>query len=52
MGFEYQPRHIGAQVVHAAGSRALEPIASAVHANVCRRDLFGGLLREYYRAAA
>jgi hypothetical protein len=27
-------------------------MASAVRANVCRRDLLGGLLHEYYQAAA
>ena len=27
-------------------------IASAVPGNVCRRDLLGGLLHEYYQAAA
>ena len=29
-----------------------ESMASAVQANVCRRDLLGGLLHEYYQAAA
>jgi hypothetical protein len=29
-----------------------EPMASAVQANVCRRDLLGGPLHEYYQAAA
>jgi putative transposase len=29
-----------------------EPMASAVQANVCRRDFLGGLLHEYYQAAA
>jgi hypothetical protein len=38
------------QQLRADGPRA--PMASAVHANVCRRDLLGGLLHEYYRAAA
>jgi putative transposase len=32
--------------------RPREPIASAVPGNVCRRDLLGGLLHEYYSAAA
>jgi hypothetical protein len=27
-------------------------MASAVQASVCRRDLLGGLLHEYYQAAA
>ena len=31
---------------------ARERIASAVRANVCRRDLLGGLVHEYYQAAA
>ena len=34
------------------GARELEPIASAMRANVCRRDLLGGLLHEYDQAAA
>jgi hypothetical protein len=29
-----------------------EPLASAVRATVCRRALLGGLLHEYYQAAA
>jgi hypothetical protein len=29
-----------------------EPLVSAMRANVCRRDLLGGLLHEYYQAAA
>jgi transposase InsO family protein len=29
-----------------------EPMASALPGNVCRRDLLGGLLHEYYQAAA
>jgi hypothetical protein len=32
--------------------RPCEPIASAVPGNVCRRDLLGGLLHEYYQAVA
>jgi putative transposase len=39
-----------AQVVPA--ERPCEPIASAVPGNVCRRDLLGGLLHEYYQAVA
>jgi putative transposase len=42
--------HRGLKLSPPEGPR--EPIASAVQANVCRRDLLGGLLHEYYQAAA
>jgi putative transposase len=42
--------HRGLKLSPPEGAR--EPIASAVPGNVCRRDLLGGLLHEYYRAAA
>ena len=44
--------HRGLKLSTPEGPRELEPIASAVRANVCRRDLLGGLLHEYYQAAA
>jgi hypothetical protein len=34
------------------GQRQLEPIACAEIGDVYRRDLLGGLLHEYYEAAA
>jgi putative transposase len=42
--------HRGLKLSPPEGPR--EPMASAVQANVCRRDLLGGLLHEYYQAAA
>ena len=42
--------HRGLKLSPPEGPR--EPLASAVRANVCRRDLLGGLLHEYYQAAA
>ena len=42
--------HRGLKLSPPEGPR--EPIASAVPGNVCRRDLLGGLLHEYYQAAA
>jgi hypothetical protein len=42
--------HRGLRLSPPEGPR--EPIASAVRATVCRRDLLGGLLHEYYQAAA
>jgi transposase InsO family protein len=42
--------HRGLKLSPPEGPR--EPIASAVCATVCRQDLLGGLLHEYYRAAA
>jgi hypothetical protein len=42
--------HRGLKLSPPEGPR--EPLASAVQANVCRRDLLGGLLHEYYQAAA
>jgi putative transposase len=42
--------HRGLKLSPPEGPR--ESMASAVQANVCRRDLLGGLLHEYYQAAA
>jgi transposase InsO family protein len=42
--------HRGLKLSPPEGPR--EPMASAMQANVCRRDLLGGLLHEYYQAAA
>jgi putative transposase len=42
--------HRGLELSPPEGAR--QPIASAVRATVCRRDLLGGLLHEYYQAAA
>ena len=50
--YNTQRPHRGLKLSLPEGSRELEPIASAVRANVCRRDLLGGLPPEYYQAAA
>jgi hypothetical protein len=44
--------HRGLGLVPPAGPHELLPIASTVPADVYRRDLLGGLLHEYYQAAA
>jgi putative transposase len=50
--YNHQRPHRGLRLSTPEGPRQLEPVASAARANVCRRDLLGGLLHEYYQAAA
>jgi hypothetical protein len=50
--YKTQRPHRGLKLSTPEESRELEPIASAVRASVCRRDLQGGLPHEHYQAAA
>jgi putative transposase len=50
--YNHQRPHRGLGLVTPEGRHQLTPLASASTADVCRRDLLGGLLHEYYQAAA
>jgi putative transposase len=50
--YNHQRPHRGLGLVTPQGQRQLEPIACAEIGDVYRRDLLGGLLHEYYEAAA
>jgi transposase InsO family protein len=50
--YNTQRPHRGLKLSTPEEPREQEPIAPTVRANVCRRDLLGGLLHEYYQAAA
>jgi hypothetical protein len=50
--YNHQRPHRGLGMVTPEGQRQSAPIASAARVKVCRRDLLGGLLHEYYSAAA
>jgi putative transposase len=50
--YNHQRPHRGLGLVTPQGQRQLEPIACAESGDVYRRDLLGGLLHEYYQAAA
>jgi transposase InsO family protein len=50
--YNHQRPHRGLRLVPPAGPHQLPLTASAVPADVYRRDLLGGLLHEYYQAAA
>ena len=50
--YNHQRPHRGLGMVTPEGRHQLAPIASAARAKVWRRDLLGGLLHEYYSAAA
>jgi putative transposase len=50
--YNHQRPHRGLGLVPPAGPHQRPPTASAVLADVSRRDLLGGLLHEYCRAAA
>jgi hypothetical protein len=50
--YSYQRPHRGLGLATPQGQRRLEPIAGVGTGDVYRRDLLGGLLREYYQAAA
>jgi putative transposase len=50
--YNHHRPHRGLGLVTPEGRHQLAPLASAATADVCRRDLLGGLLHEYYQAAA
>jgi hypothetical protein len=50
--YNHQRPHRGLGLVPPTGPHQLPPTASAVPADVYRRDLLGGLLHEYYQVAA
>ena len=49
--YNHKRPHRGLGLVTPEG-RHPDALASAMSADVCRRDLLGGLLHEYYQAAA
>jgi putative transposase len=50
--YNHQRPHRGLALATPEGRRQLAPPAPAANRDVCRRDLLGGLLHEYYEAAA
>ncbi len=50
--YNHERPHRGLKLSTPEGARQREPVASAARAKVCRRDLLGGLVHEYYSAAA
>jgi putative transposase len=50
--YNHHRPHRGLGLVTPEGRHQLVPLASAATAELCRRDLLGGLLHEYYQAAA
>src|SRR5262249_30231842 len=50
--YNHERPHRGLALATPVGPRQLAPTAPEASADVCRRDLLGGLLHEYHQAAA